>query len=173
MSTLKNRSVRDMAHFQITIRSTLIIITVIAALLATAIELNRRAGNFVLNPYRVQYAAELLIEHMDKTGQWPRSWDELGQLMESKGTDLRGIRWFHDVRRNVTIDFSFDPNLVKLQLESHEDEPPLRVVVAHDGTLHGATSDPNTMIFRYLQRRLSTINECEPSDGYQSADQPL
>ena len=161
-----------MARFQISIRGTLLIFAAIAALLATAIELNRRAKNFVLNPYRVQYSADLLIEHMDKTGKWPRSWDELSQLVESKESDLRGIRWFHDVRRNVKIDFMFDPNSVKPQLESLEDEPPLRVVVAHDGTLHGATGDPNTMIFRYLQQRLSTSNECEQSDVHQAADRP-
>lgn len=158
-----------MARFQISIRSTLLIIAAIATLLATAIELNRRANNLIRNPYRVQYSADLLIEHMDKTGKWPRSWDELSLFVESKGTDLRGIRSFHDVRTNVTIDFSFDPNLIKPRLESLEDEPPLKVVVAHDGTLHGATQDPNKMIFRYLQQRLSTNNESEQSDGHQAA----
>jgi hypothetical protein len=160
-----------MARFQISIRSTLLITAAIAALLATAIELHRRANNFVRNRYRVQYAADLLIEHMEKTGQWPRSWDDLCQLDESNGTDFRWSQWFQEVRRNVQIDFSFDPGSVKH--EGLQDEPMLRVIVAYDGTLHGASGDPNTMILRYLQEKLAASSECEQSDGHEAADGPL
>ena len=161
-----------MARFQISIRGALLLMAAIATLLATAIELNRRLNNFVLSPYRVQSAAELLIEYMDETDRWPRNWDEISQLVESKGTNLRGIEWFHDVRRNVTIDFSFDPHSVTPEYGRLKDEPPLRVIVAHDGTIHGATGDPNTMILQYLQKKYAPSNKCEQSDGHQVADRP-
>jgi hypothetical protein len=146
-----NLALSKKPRFQLSIRSTLIFFAAIAALLAMGIELNRRVDDFVLNPYRVQYAAELLIEHMDKTGEWPCSWADLTLIVESKRAEEREIQWYYDVRRNVQVDFLFDPHSVKL--EDLQKEPPVQFVVAHDGTLHGATGDPNAMIARYLQQR--------------------
>jgi hypothetical protein len=157
-----------MARFQISIRSTLLVFIAIAVLLATAIELRRRVNNFALNPYRVQGVAELLIEHMEETGQWPRGWDDLGRLVQHKGTDVRWSQWLKELRRNVDIDFSFDPATIKhLGLQ---DDPVLKVVQAYDGTLHGATADPNKMILCYLQEKLATSSEREQSDGQGVAD---
>ena len=143
----------DSARFQISIRGSLLILTAISIVLAVAMELNRRVENLVLNPYRVQSAADYLIQYMDETGHWPRGWDDLSQMVESKPSDLRQIKWLRDVRRNVKIDFAFDPNSMQITGETVGDDPSLRVIVAHDGTRHGATGDPDMMIYRYLQQR--------------------
>ncbi|MFO1064561.1 MAG: hypothetical protein U0892_11915 [Pirellulales bacterium] len=78
-----------MARLQISIRRALLITAVIAALLAMAVELHGRIENFGLNPYRVQYAADILIEHMQRNGQWPRSWNDLEETVDLEGATLR------------------------------------------------------------------------------------
>jgi hypothetical protein len=125
----------------------------IALLLGVAIELNRRLNNHFLNPYRVQSTGDILIEYMDEYNHWPTDWNELHRFVESNGNNLYGVRTFRELQDNVTIDFAFDPESAEIPIYGSENDRSLRVVVATDGTYHGATHDPNVTIYRYVERK--------------------
>ncbi len=122
--------------------------TLIAVGVAGVAEITRRLNNYILNPYRVESTGDLLVAFMEKHDRWPADWGELQRFVESGGHTVYGVRTFQELRNNVMIDFSFDPKSASLA-----DAQRLHVIAANDGTVHGATHDPNAMIFDYLNRK--------------------
>jgi hypothetical protein len=131
----------------------LTLIAAIAVILGIAIHLDRYARNWVLNPYRLQYTGDLLVDYMDRYDDWPKDWDQLLQFARSNQDSLQEVRAYRDLQYNIKVDFSFKPFSKELSMEDIEGDSQLRLVVAYDGTFHGATRDPNTTILRYLQER--------------------
>lgn len=106
-----------MARLQISLRGVLVLMTVVAVLLAIGIEIDRRIENFVVNPYRLQYTGNLLLEYLENVDEWPRDWDALRQYVESHRSDrshLYAEGTFQKLRDNITIDFAFNRDSVDL-----------------------------------------------------------
>ena len=140
-----------MARLQISLRGILILTAGVAALLAIAIELNRRIENLVLNPYRLQSTGDLLVAYLEDVGDWPEDWKALHQYVESHPSHPSGVKTFKELQDNITVDFSFNPDLVDYESLWSDDNPQLKVVFSNDGGINGATRDPNSTIFLYLQ----------------------
>lgn len=142
-----------MGRLKFSLRNLLLFTLSIALSLVVLREVNRRLNNLVLNPYRLESTADLLVAFMDEHARWPADWNELEVFAESGGHRVHGVRTFQELRENVTIDFSFEPKSIDLELPRN-----FRVIVANDGTLHGATHDPNTTIYQYLDRKRQPKN---------------
>ncbi len=140
-------------RLRFSIRVILAFTLAIALLLGAGIELNRRMNNYVLNPYRLQSMGDILIAYLEKHERWPANWDEVQRFVESNGNNLYGVRTFRELKENIVVDFSFDPAAIDVRNGQTEEGTHLRVVIATDGRIHGATHDPNTTILRYLAQK--------------------
>lgn len=125
----------------------------------------RLAENTVCDAYGVWWAADLVIEHMERhNGAWPRSWDELKatEAVAHKGTtstnrdgtwiaEFRPRASIEELQDRVVIDFRADPvQLAKASWKSNE--PPFRVIYLRSGkSTHYSGKEPNEMILEYLE----------------------
>ncbi|MEM7478751.1 MAG: hypothetical protein AAF483_27525 [Planctomycetota bacterium] len=139
-------------------RSILLLTLVVALILGFIRELNRRLNDVIMNPYRLQAAGDLLIDYMESRNCWPTNWADLKQFTETPGHGLQGVREFHEIEQNVRVDFSFDPMSFSTAPNSLDEDSHLTVVVANNGTTHGATRDPNTAIRDYLIGKLKAAD---------------
>jgi hypothetical protein len=147
-----------MVRFQISLRTSLLIITAVAILLAVALELNRRIEDLAANGYRVQAAGDLLVDYLEDVGTWPKDWDVLHQYVEDHKSTLRSIPNISDLRAHVRIDFEFDPSDLNLRSKWSKDKQPFVVVSSRYGRTAGATHNPNEYIHDYLRGVLPRSN---------------
>lgn len=144
-----------MAKPQFSIRTLLIAVAVIAVLLAVAIEINGRIEDLVANGYRVQEAGDLLVNYLDDCGKWPENWDDLYRYVDANKSTFRYVPNIKDLQNNVRIQFQFDPDKIDLQSGWSDEKPPFIVVISRYGRTVGATRNPNSFIYEYLQGKVT------------------
>ena len=112
--------------------------------------------------YCAEWVAGTIIHHMKTNdGGWPRDWDELRRTYADRTKDKGGPWSFEDLHRWVDVDFSADPGVLA-QATLPEHGPPFRVVTLKSGRRHyWEGAEPNTMIWRYLQKPESIPTEEE------------
>ena len=161
-----------MVRFQISLRTSLLIITAVAILLAVALELNRRIEDLAANGYRVQAAGDLLVDYLEDVGTWPKDWDDIHQYVEDHKSMLRSIPNVNDLRAHVRIDFEFDPNDLNLRSKWSRDKQHFVVVSSRYGRTAGATRNPNEYIHEYLRgvRPRSKAKAKNDNDGISPAN---
>ena len=101
--------------------------------------------------YAAWDAGDMLLFYMRKhDDDWPESWDELESAIEAEPSlFLRGRNpdepdYMARMRRTIKIDWAFDPS---------DPKNPTPVTRPDGSPLHSYWSDPNGMIYRYLDRR--------------------
>lgn len=144
-----------MAKPQFSIRTLLIAVTVVAALLAAAIEINGRIEDLAANGYRVQAVGDLLVDYLDECGTWPENWGDLDRYVEANKSTFRYVPNIEDLRTHVRIKFQFDPDEVDLQSGWSDEKPQFVVVISRYGRTAGATRNPNEFIYAYLKGNLT------------------
>lgn len=104
--------------------------------------------------YAQAWVAGMVITHMKlHEGHWPHDWDDLTEDYEINCQGA-GRPWsLEDLRNRVNIDFSAKPEeLAKISLNNGN--VPFRVIALRNGKRHHwQGSEPNLMIWRYLQER--------------------
>ena len=144
-----------MAKLQISIRTLLILVAVVAVLMTAAMEINGRIEDLAANGYRVQAAGDLLIDYLDECGTWPENWDDLSRYVEANKSTFRYVPDIKDLQTHVRIKFQFDPDEIDLQSEWSDEKPPFVVVISRYGRTAGATRSPNEFIYQYLQGQVT------------------
>lgn len=137
------------------LRSVLLATTGIAILLAIGTGLYRlkeHVENSISNSYRLEAAGELLLEFNEENGRWPDDWESLEHHAAKHHSRLYACKTFDDLRNNIVIDFSVDLRKVDTESIWSAADPQLRLISARTGQTHGATFDPNELIYLHLQR---------------------
>ncbi len=147
-----------MVRFQISLRTSLLIVAAVAIMLAVALELNRRIEELAANGYRVQAAGDLLVDYLEDVGTWPKDWEELQQYVEEHKSSLRRFPNINDLQAHVRIAFEFDPNDPNWRSKWSNAKQPFVVVSSRYGRTAGATHNPNEYIYDYLRGVLPRSN---------------
>lgn len=142
-----------MSNNKSAIRSILLVTLAVALILGFLREAHRRLNDRIRNPYRLQATGDLLIDYMDNHNRWPTGWEELQRFVLSESHVENEVVWIQELKQTVRIDFSFDPMSLRTATDGIQIEPSLTVVMANDGTRHGATRDPNAAIYDYLVQK--------------------
>lgn len=116
-----------------------------------ALWLKDQVEDSVLNSYRLVSAGELFLDYKKSTGEWPRNWDSLEQYATTHGSQLYATENFDELKSNIDIDFAIDFQCIDTSAAWSDKNPQLRLFVARTGETQGATSDPNELIYSYLQ----------------------
>lgn len=117
--------------------------------------------------YAAWDAGDMLLWYMrSHNNDWPDNWEDFQSAIESEpALFLRGRHpeepdYMRRMKRTIKIDWSFDP-------AGPRNPSP---VTRPDGSpLHAYWSDPNGMIYQYLERQKTD----EPSEGRGAADNAL
>ncbi len=114
--------------------------------------------------YAAWDAGDMLLWYMrSHNNEWPDGWDDFQSSVESEpALFLRGRHpeepdYMGRMRRTIKIDWSFDPA---------NPQNPTPVTRPDGSPLHAYWSDPNGMIYKYLDR----LKANEPSDKHGTAD---
>ncbi|GAB5405024.1 MAG: hypothetical protein Aurels2KO_32550 [Aureliella sp.] len=137
------------------LRTTFYLSTAIAILIAVCVglfRLKRYVEDSISNSYRLVYAGELFLDYKDKTGYWPGDWDTLEEFAKANSSLLYACESFAEFRDNIMIDFDVDLRSVDSTDTWSEENPRLQIIVAKTGQTHGATFDPNELIYLRLQK---------------------
>ena len=113
--------------------------------------LKEYAEESVLNSYRLVSAGELFLEFKRSTGNWPRDWDSLQQYAAAHGSQLYACENFDDLKNNIDIDFSLDLNRIDTSNSWSDINPQIQIFASKTGQTHGATFDPNELIYSELR----------------------
>lgn len=135
----------------------ILLVSLLAIVLAVplgAIWLVRNALASVRDCYAQERVAEMLIEHMERNhGAWPQNWDDLTEAHEiCEGRS--GPAWanFEELQELCVIDFDAVPSELTQAKPASEEQPPFDVIrLASGKQRYWAGSEPNHMIFDYLQ----------------------
>lgn len=98
---------------------------------------------------------DLIVSYMSANdGLWPNDWEELGSCVPKDRE-----AWFAEVRKNVKIDFDWDPVSTDISVDRHIDGVPIRPITLRSGEMlnHDDYPDPNVIIFDYLKRSAKSV----------------
>ena len=159
-----------------------IILVGIACVVLVAIWVVHDARTTAIESYAVWDAANTIITHVERTGDWPRNWHDMEESFpspssewEAMARDKLPVSWsprsygpWANVRSLVEIDFTANPaSLVTNRVPSDLTEPPFEVVKLKSGkNHHWSGAEPNRLILKYLKEKLAA----QGTDG--DADAP-
>lgn len=132
------------------LRTYLILIAVIAVFLWAIISV-RRTLELVENAYAAEWAALLLIRHLETNNdQWPTGWSDLVDDFIFCQAKYDAPFSFNTLQEHVEIDWNSDPNT--WQNESTNGAPPSRKIIwlRNRKDHHWVGIEPNDLVFRYL-----------------------
>lgn len=118
-----------------------------------------RVANDAMAPYRAETAGELVVQYLEThNNEWPPGWEA---LVQDAPATYEGEKWLASVREHVAIDFTFRPESIDFSREWDRSQPPFRAVWLKNGVeiSPGEGPDPNTIIFRYLERSLRASDQ--------------
>ena len=107
--------------------------------------------------------AGLIQQHMDAhNGAWPRNWDDLHETHRTARPPLSST--FENLRTRCEVDFTADPAKLAAMPLPPNGSPPFKVVWLRNGkSTHWEGSEPNELLWAYLQTRSTTRPTTEPS----------
>jgi hypothetical protein len=124
-------------------------IVLLLCILAGGIWLYRSVVGTYEDAYALWTVGDIVVFHLARTGEWPRSWNDL----EIDSREVRGDddgRRLQTYRALIDIDFLVDLERLKAVPEWGPDEsPPFRVIRAKSGR-KGGFSEPNRMVWEFL-----------------------
>ena len=132
--------------------SILTIIIVVAISIPIAIN---RLNDRIHAPKYAMQTGDLIVNYMSANeGRWPNGWEELGRCVPKDQE-----AWFAEVRRNVNIDFDWDPASTDISVDRHIDGVPIRPITLKSGEMlnNDTYPDPNVIIFDYLKRSATSV----------------
>lgn len=99
--------------------------------------------------YAVWNAADAVISHLDRTGDWPRDWGDLKDDVERLWPNSQG-KTFEWLKATVEVEFVADVE----RMRAHpgwgvDDEPGFRVIRARSGN-RAHYVEPNRRVWMYL-----------------------
>jgi hypothetical protein len=121
--------------------------------------------------YATWHAGDAVAYHLQRTGEWPRSWEDLRQdfaSVQNYGPDDA----FESIRNTVDIDFCVDPARLKALPEWTDlSNPPFRVIRAKSGR-RAYLNEPNWIVWASLNGKYgpTTVPTSAPSTQQGEAD---
>lgn len=102
--------------------------------------------------YALWNIGDVVVYHLARTGDWPRSWEDLRIDFAEGFGDADGERMAH-LRGRIEIEFYADPARLRSYPAWHDAlAPPFRVIRTKSGrTAH--FNEPNEMVWAYLNGR--------------------
>src|SRR5207247_1173725 len=108
-------------------------VLVLAVIGMAAYVLIQRVQDDVLDAYAQSWAASMVIEFMERNGEWPRSWEELEESFEViAGKSGAGVFDFDGLRGRIAIDFTANPDLLAKAIPD-SGNPPFHVISLRNG----------------------------------------
>ena len=134
------------------LRTILILTSIIAVAIALGFRLKNYVEDSIANNYRLVSAGNLFLDFKNETGDWPRDWEGLEEFALKTNARLFACENFDDLRENISIDFDIDLSNLDTSSDWSDDKPPLKLIVAKTGQMHGATFNPSKLIYLQIQR---------------------
>lgn len=109
-----------------------------------------RIDSAINDAYAQWGAVDHVIEYMEThDGQWPKSWEDLRPLYETKGSRCGG--WtFDDYKRRLVIDFDANADQLR-QLSTESETVPFDVIGAQWPFAATIGDGPNSMLYWYFR----------------------
>jgi hypothetical protein len=133
---------------------TSILAVIVVAAISIPIAIKRFDDRIHAPKYAMQ-TGDLIINYMSANhGQWPTDWEDLGRYVPKDAG-----AWFAEVRKNVDIDFDWDPKSVDISIDRHVGSVPIGPVSLKSGEIlnHESYPDPDVIIFDYIKRAAGAV----------------